>query len=140
MALLPPRVFLSPRIPRAVWTTVRGRPMEHMRRVPLALQWMLEVWQAEYTWYWYARLLNDKGVGLLTLGPYASAAEAAGAVMMDLSKHKYGYLDAVTAHQHSEDTQPPAVVAPAPLAPWHEYGTGHLPGTPELPPVTPGLL
>jgi hypothetical protein len=137
MALLPPRAFLSPRIPRGVG---QGRQMEHMRRVPLASQWMLEVWQAEYTWYWYARVVNDAGAGLLTLGPYASAAEAAGAVMMDLSKHKYGYLDAVTAHPHPEDAQPPAIVAPAPPAPWHEYGTGHLPGTSELPPVTPGLL
>src|SRR6478609_2886176 len=70
----------------------QGKPMEHIRRVPLARQWMLEVWQAEFTWYWYARVVNDEGVGLLTLGPYAAAAEAAGAVMMDLSKHKYGYL------------------------------------------------
>jgi hypothetical protein len=114
--------------------------MEHIRRVPLARQWMLEVWQAEFTWYWYARVVNDEGVGLLTLGPYAAAAEAAGAVMMDLSKYKYGYLDAVTAHAHPEETQASAVVAPAPPAPWGALNTGHLPGTPELPPVTPGLL
>jgi hypothetical protein len=100
---------------------------------------MLEVWQAEFAWYWYARVVNDEGVGLLTLGPYA-AAEAAGAVMMDLSKHKYGYLDAVTAHRQPEDTQLPAILSPAPPALWHEYDTGHLPSTPELPPTAPGLL